>query len=372
MKVIKGIACKDRLTKVLIQRIGKDHIPILKHKAIDLVAAQDLKYKNVKAVINSECSIDKSRNLDGVKYLIENNIKIFDIVDESFFEMVHEGDHIKIRNNCVFVNNIFYTYCQEIKPSDMEISITGMITDEQERKRQFVINTMNYMKSELEYFITPKSLPDLSTNIRNREVLIISRGRYYREDLKSIKRFIINKKPVIISVDGGADAITDAGLKSNIIIGDMDSVSDSSLLNCDEIIVHSYSNGHAPGLNRIKSKGLDYKLISIKGTSEDAALFMAQLKGASTIYLIGGHNCLDEFLEKGRQGMGSTVLLRLLASPQVIDLKGISTVTNPNLLNAKEISIFLLITVTGIFALFLKSALGDYIQKNLGTLFNIY
>lgn len=372
MKAIKGIVCKDRLTKILIQRINKSHIAVVKHKAIDLVAAQDLKYKEVKAIINCECSIDSEHNMEGVKYLIDNNIRIFDAVDKNFFESVHDGDLVYLFRDCIFVNNLFYTYYREIKPSDVTNLYSEINEQIQEKKRHFMINTMNFMSCELDYFISSKELADLDTNIRDREVLVIARGRNYREDLRSVKRFILSKKPVIISVDGGADAVTDIGLKSNIIIGDMDSVSDNSLVNCDEIIVHSYSNGHAPGLSRIKSKGLGYKLINVKGTSEDAALYMAVLKGASTIYLIGGHNCVDEFLEKDRPGMGSTVLLRLLMGRKIIDLKGISNIVNLNNVHFKKISMVVLITVIGLITLSYKSIFSEYIQKNLGVLFNIY
>jgi len=371
MKSIKGIACKDKLTKHLIQRINKNQIAILKHKAIDLVAAQDLKYKKVKAIINCEPSIDRDCNLDGIKYLIDNNIRIFDVMEESFFETVQEGDVVSLYNNCIYVNNRFCAYYKEIKASDIESYNMEKNTNSMEKNRQFILNTMNYMNFELHYFTNPIELPSLSTNIKDREVLIVSRGRNYREDLKSIKKFILNKKPVIISVDGGADAVTDMGLRSNIIIGDMDSVSDNSLINCDEIIVHSYSNGYAPGLTRIKSKGLRYKLIKIKGTSEDAALFLAKLKGASTIYLIGGHNCLHEFAEKNRAGMGSTVLLRLLFGHSIIDLKGISNVTSFNNMNIKA-SVLFWIAIIGAITLLSNNSFGDYIQKSLDVLFSTY
>ena len=74
------------------------------------------------------------------------------------------------------------------------------------------------------------------------------RGQNYREDLKIILSYIREVKPVLIGVDGGADALIEFGLKPHLIIGDMDSVSDEALRSGAELVVHAYPDGRAPGL----------------------------------------------------------------------------------------------------------------------------
>ena len=96
------------------------------------------------------------------------------------------------------------------------------------------------------------------------------------------------------------------GLKPNIIIGDMDSISDKCLKSGAEIIVHAYPDGTAPG-ERVKTW---IKLcISLPGTSEDIAMLLAFEKGADLIVAVA--HLYDRFLEKGRNGMSSTFLVRL-------------------------------------------------------------
>jgi uncharacterized membrane-anchored protein len=270
-------------------------------------------------------------DLGGVRYLLDNNIRIYEVQDSGFFDFVKDGDSIAIdSNNNLFVNNIPYTVCSLVDMSHVLKACAGKEINDIKIKYNFVKNTMMYMDDELDYFLYGKKLPPVETDIKGREVIIISRGRHYREDLKAVKSYILSRKPVIISVDGGANAVSDLGIKSDIIIGDMDSVSDKSLLSCREILVHTYSNGYAPGLSRIKALKLRYKLLALKGTSEDAAIYTAKLKGASMIYLIGGHNCVEEFLEKGRPGMGTTALLRILLGDKIVDLKGIGSIMKYN------------------------------------------
>jgi len=330
MARLTGRACKHELTKILIQKINKNCIAVIKHKDIDLVAAQDLEYKKVKAVINCERSVDSCFLGEGVKYLLDKGVKIYDVSEENFFDEISDGDFICITDGMVYVNNIFRAYCSPVCKDGLELLCSMKSGSIKEVKCNFILNTMEHMVKELEYFTSIQNLPPLNTEIQGKDVLIVSRGRGYRDDLRCIKRFIQNKRPVLIGVDGGGDALLDMGLKCHIIIGDMDSVSDKCLKSCGEILVHTYCSGYAPGLNRIVSMGLDYKLIMLKGTSEDAAIYLSKLKGASKIYLIGSHTGFDEFIEKGRRGMGSTALIRMFFGSSIIDLKGISSLTPYN------------------------------------------
>lgn len=318
MGIIVGRAYKDKCTKMLINRLCRDCIAVVKHKDMDLVAAQELKYREVKAVINCEEISESMPVTEGIDYLIKSNIKIYCVNDRFFFDMIKDGDMVVIDGNTACINNTYSAPCSPVSSRTIKKKIS------RDEKYSFISNTIEHMRDELRFFIDDVSLPELETNIAGRDVLIISRGRGYREDFMAVTGFVRDKGLLLIGVDGGANAVVEAGLKCDIIIGDMDSVSERSLKSCGEILVHSYSNGYAPGLLRIKQLGLKYKLVSLKGTSEDAAIIVAKQKGASTVYLIGSHMGIEEFLEKGRQGMGSTAILRMLFGSSIVDLKGIS------------------------------------------------
>lgn len=368
MAAIKGFVKKGRLTKRLIEYIDKNSIPVISHRAIDLVAAQDLKHRNVKAVINCEPTVDGKYNLDGVIFLLDNNIKLFDVCESDFFDTVNDGDTIRIDSlNNIYVNGKFHSKSIQVKTFDVGRAIEKRAYDESLR-RSFIKNTIFYMMDELDYYLKCSPLPEIGVDINGRDVLIVSRGRNYRDDLKAIKGYIKLKKPVIISVDGGADAVIDMGLKSDIIIGDMDSVTDRGLLCCKEVLVQSYSDGNAPGLDRIVSLGLKCKLLPLKGTSEDAAIYLALHKGASMVYLIGGHLSADEFLEKGRPGMGSTALIRILLGSKITDLKGVSSVYRYNN-SYYSACLLVIVCIFMCYMLFSYTAAAKYIHIYLEFIF---
>jgi uncharacterized membrane-anchored protein len=188
----------------------------------------------------------------------------------------------------------------------------------------FVENTLEYAKKEKNIILGNLEVPPLSVNMLGRHVLIVVRGSNYKEDLKTIGSYMQEEMPVLIGVDGGADALLEFGFKPDIIVGDMDSVSNAALQSGAELVVHAYADGSAPGLERVKSMGLEATLFSMPGTSEDVAMILAWEHGASLIVAVGTHSNMIDFMEKGRKGMGSTFLVRLKVGSRLVDAKGVS------------------------------------------------
>jgi uncharacterized membrane-anchored protein len=153
-----------------------------------------------------------------------------------------------------------------------------------------------------------------------------------------VRPYVRDFKPVLIAVDGGADALLEAGYKPDVIVGDMDSVSDAALRSGAELLVHGYPGGSAPGADRAEQLGLRYQVVPVAGISEDLALLLAYEKGAELIVAVGTHFNLIEFLERNRAGMSSTFLARLKVGEILIDAKGVSR------LASRQVGIWPLIT----------------------------
>lgn len=190
---------------------------------------------------------------------------------------------------------------------------------------KFAANTMSYLQQEKGFLLETQALPEVKVSIKNKPVLIVVRGYNYKKDLQILKSYIREKKPVLIGVDGGADALLEAGYKPDIIIGDMDSASDKALKSGAELVAHAYPNGESPALKRLTKMKLEAKIFKAAGTSEDIAMLLAYDLGAELIVLVGSHVNLIEFLDKGREGMASTFLVRLKVGERLVDAKGVSS-----------------------------------------------
>ncbi|MGO0122874.1 putative cytokinetic ring protein SteA [Desulfothermobacter acidiphilus] len=313
----------DRRTKRLIQRLEPGDIAVIDHYGIDKLAAQGLIDARCRLVLNAAVSLSEEYPNEGPLMLLKAGIPVIDNLGPGILSLP-EGDEIEVRGGEVYHCNRLVARGRMLDLEQVEEGMRQAQLRLSEVLLRFVDNTLSYAKKEVELITRSPSFPELSTRIERRQVLIVVRGYNYKEDLRAIRTYIREVRPVLIGVDGGADALLEFGYTPDIVVGDMDSVSDAALHRARDLVVHAYPSGEAPGLARVKSLGLRPVLVPMPGTSEDLAMLLAYEKGASLIVALGTHSNVLDFLEKGRKGMGSTFLVRLKVGSILVDAKGVS------------------------------------------------
>jgi uncharacterized membrane-anchored protein len=328
---VSGPARLDRRTKRLVGRLRPGDIAIIDHVDIDRVAADSLVAVGVAAVLNVRPSISGRYPNLGPEVLIQNGIILIDDLGEEVFDRISEGDVVTIEGDTVLLNGeaIASGIAQDTQ------TVGASMADAREglsvQLEAFAANTMDYLKQERDLLLDGVGVPDVQTRISGRHVLIVVRGYDYKADLDVLRPYIREFKPVLIGVDGGADALVESGYTPDIIIGDMDSVTDDVLRCGAEVIVHAYPDGRAPGLDRVHGLGVPAVTFPAAATSEDLAMLLADDKGATLIVAVGTHANLVEFLDKGRGGMASTFLTRLKVGGKLVDAKGVSRLYKQNI-----------------------------------------
>ena len=321
---IKGTVRLDSRTKVLAKRLRPGDIALIDHEDIDSTAAQMLVDAKVKAVINAARSCSGRYPNLGPHVMLSAGIPLVDNAGRDLFKGLREGESVEIQGGSVCRGGVEIAKGDLLTIERAEKLIEEAKTHLGDVLEEFAQNTLSYVMQEKSLLLDPTNLPAVKTSINGKHALVVVRGETYREDLAIIRTYIRDMKPVLIGVDGGADALTEMGFVPDIIVGDMDSVSDATLCCGAEIIVHAYTNGKAPGLARIESLGLAAEVCAVPGTSEDLALLLAYEEGAELIVAVGTHSHLIDFLDKGRSGMSSTFLVRLKVGNRLVDAKGVS------------------------------------------------
>jgi uncharacterized membrane-anchored protein len=322
---VVGVARLDRRTKRLTKRLRPGDIAIIDHVDLDRVGAEALVAARVGAVVNAAPSISGRYPNLGPEVLLQAGVPLVDAVDAEVFAQVHEGETVRLLDDTLYAADGRVLAKGESQNAE---SIAAAMAEARAglavQLEAFAANTMEYLKRERDLLFDGVGVPDIKTSLDGRHVLVVVRGYDYRQDLLALRHYIREYKPVLLAVDGGADALLEEGLKPHLIVGDMDSISDAALLCGAEVVVHAYRDGHAPGLERVQELGIEPVVFPAAGTSEDVALLLADDKGASLIVAVGTHATLIEFLDKGRAGMASTFLTRLRVGGKLIDAKGVS------------------------------------------------
>ncbi|QRG69817.1 hypothetical protein JNE38_12220 [Brevibacillus choshinensis] len=331
-----SVIMADHKTKLLCKRLHSDHIALIDHPDVDEMAARSLQDAGVSVVINLSPYMTGKYPAEGARKLLQDGIKLFEVplrlYDVTLIEQL-DGCQARIEDDQLIIH-AGQGECQSIPleaVTEEHIQAKWLEANRSldETLSRFIDNTLQYAGREKDLFLKPLCRLPLRTRMDDRHVVVVVRGKHYREDLQTLHAYIREYRPVLIGVDGGADALMQAGYIPDLIVGDMDSVSDKALLCGAEIVVHAFADGRAPGQCRVQELGVPYHLLPAPGTSEDVAMLLAYEEQAELIVTIGTHTNMIDFLEKGRKGMASTLIVRTKIGTKLIDAKGVNQLYQP-------------------------------------------
>lgn len=326
---IEGTARLGARTKHLVKRMRPGDVAVIDHVNIDRIAAEELIDAGAAAVLNASPSSDGRYPNPGPLMLAHAGVRVIDAPEADLFELLADGDRLRIDGGTVLIDGEEVARGRVRTVPELERELEEQRERIDEALAEFAENTVEHVRQETDILTGSIEFPPTRASFRDRQVLIVVRGDRHRRDLKALRAYIRDMRPLIVAVDGGANGLLEAGLKPDVILGDMDSASDEALACGAELIVHAYPDGRAPGCERLVEMGLRHAVVPAAGTSEDVAMLMAYEKGAELIVSVGAHFNLIEFLERKRGGMSSTFLTRLRIGEKLVDAKGVSRLYQP-------------------------------------------
>jgi uncharacterized membrane-anchored protein len=348
MRTLHGSVRLGRRTKLLVKHLHRGDIALIDHRDIDRVSAEELIAAGAIAVLNcSPSSTGTYPNL-GPQLLVEAGILLVDLPGDSLMETVSDGDPLAV---CID-GQVLRRGVALVRGEVLDLARVSAETEARRREigealERFAHNTIEHMREERELLAGRIELPRFLTDFRDRSTLVVMRGVGHQRDLRALRPFIRDLHPLLIAVDGGAEALLEEGLTPDMIVGDMDSAGEAALRCGAELVVHSYPDGRAPGRHRLEQLGLQFKLVPAPGTSQDVAMLIAAEKGARLIVSVGSQFNLVEFLDRNRQGMSSTFLTRLRIGEILVDAKGVSRLYQPR----PGLTPLLLVVAAGLIAM---------------------
>jgi uncharacterized membrane-anchored protein len=360
---VVGPARVDRRTKDLTKRLRPGDVAVIDHLDLDRVSADALVACRVAAVVNVAPSTSGRYPNLGPQILVTAGVPLLDGVGPAVLAAVSEGDLVRVDGPAVLLGEQVVATGTPQTAASVELAMAEARLGLTTQLEDFAANTMEYLLKERDLLLDGVGVPDVRTAFEGRHALIVVRGYDYKEDLAVLRPYVREYRPVLVGVDGGADALVEAGYRPDLIVGDMDSVTDATLVGGAEVVVHAYADGHAPGLKRVQDLGVEAVVFPAAGTSEDVAMLLADEKGASLIVAVGTHATLVEFLDKGRAGMASTFLTRLRVGGKLIDAKGVSRLYRSRI-STWSLLLLVLATVVTMGAALLLSSVG----RTYGTL----
>jgi uncharacterized membrane-anchored protein len=368
---VTAVARIDRRTKRLTKRLQPGEVAIIDHVDVDRVSAEALVACGASAVVNVASGISGRYPNLGPQILLDAGVPFVDNANQELFERVKDGDVVRVCDGVVYLDDDVVGKGEAQTLEAVEAAMAEARAGLAVQIEAFAVNTMEYVRGEGKLLIDGVGVPEIRTPMEGRHALIVVRGYHYKEDIATLRPYIREYRPVLVGVDGGADALLEAGYLPDVIVGDFDSVSTKALTCGAELVVHAYRDGRAPGLERVHQLGREAVIFPATGTSEDIAMLLADDKGAELIVAVGTHGTLEEFLDKGRSGMASTFLTRLIIGSKLIDAKGVSRLYRSRITTSQLLLLVITALITMGVALFL-SPLGQTWLNGLQDVWNAF
>jgi uncharacterized membrane-anchored protein len=331
---VAGPVRSDRRTSVLLSKARPGDVAVLDHLDLDLRTAQALVDRQVAAVVNAGPFISGRYPALGAEVLASAGIVLVDNVGPRVFSELDNGDRVQVDDDRLVVKGRTVATGRRLSLDDvlelMESARAGLAT----QLESFTHSTTEYLRREQELLLHGQGIPDVRARIQGRPVVVVVKAFDHARDLHRIRRFVREQRPVLVAVDDGADALLALKLKPDVLVigeaglarvpGTADRVvSDDALRAAREVVVHADATDRATGADRLERLGVRPVRVATSGTSEDLALLLADVKGASLIVAVGTHTTLDEFLDRQRAGLASTFLTRLRVGSRLVDAKAV-------------------------------------------------
>ena len=168
----------------------------------------------MRVVLNVSPSMSGRFPNAGPLELVRGGVRLIDVNGESdLFEEVRDGESLVVRGSSLFRNGSRLAAGHMLTEFELETELAEQRGRVTEALENFAENTLRYLRDEAKLLSEGVRLPEVQTRFRDRHALVVARGPGMKRDLRIVKPYIRDFRPVLVGVDGGADALIQAGYK---------------------------------------------------------------------------------------------------------------------------------------------------------------
>lgn len=358
-----GVARVDRRAGDLLRRVGPGDIVVFNQIDLDRRTADALVAADVVGVVNAAQSISGRFPNLGPEILVSSGIPLIDNVGTAVLRDIKEGTRLRLHEGTVYCGERELAKGREQTPESVADQMIEAKAGMSAQLEAFSANTIEFLRRERTMILDGVGVPDLYVPLKGREVLVVVPSHDHAEELRRLRRYVKEHRPVLIGVEAGADTLRAAGYKPQVIVGDPDGIGTETLLCGAEVVVPADTDGHAPGLERVQDLGIGAVTFPASGNAEDLALLLADTHGASLVITVGSQATLAEFLDRGRTGSNpSTFLTRLKLGSRLVDGKAVATLHRARVPTTAVLLLILAVAVAVAVALAVSGAGPTYLH----------
>lgn len=304
----------------MLRRVGRGDVAVLDQVDLDRTTAHTLVDAGVVGVVNVSPSISGRYPNLGPEILTGAGVTLVDDVGDEVLRQIKDGVLVRLHEGGVYLGE------KEIGRgfSQTADTVADQLADARSglsaQLEAFSANTTEFMARERTMLLDGVGVPGLETAVLGRTVLVVAPGPDRVAEIRRLRHFIREYRPVLVGVGAGADALRTAGHTPAIVVGTALEIDPELARRAVDVVIPADPDGHIAGLARLQDAGIDPVGFPSSANPEDMALLLAHSHGAVLVVACGFDATLAGFLDRGRSGSNpSTVLTRLRLGPGLVD-----------------------------------------------------
>lgn len=320
-----GIVGPARLCRTItdLSTVRSGDIVVLDLPDLEADTAQTLVERNVAAVLNvSTSSSGRYPNL-GPQVLAGAGIALIDRVGEGLWQTLRSGDVVRVEGGAVHLGETTIATGIEMTESRVRDQLDEASSGLSSQLDSIVTNAADTLRRDRAMLLEGAGIPEVSTTIKGRPVVIVANGPDAARDLKSIRSFVHDHDPVLIGVGEGAELLITASLRPHLVVGRGDEISARMIERSAEVVIVSPS-GRLDRPELFEAHGRQPVVFTAAGTPENLAVLLADHNDAAVIVLAGAPSRLVDLVDGDSADAAGTFIARLRAGSRVVDAQAVS------------------------------------------------
>jgi uncharacterized membrane-anchored protein len=324
---VTGTARTDRRITALLPRLRSGDVAVLDQIDLDSPTAEALVDAGVVAVVNRAEMISGRFPNRGPQLLVDAGIRMIDqahgLGGGDLLAAVSDGRKVQVCGGSVMIGEQIVAEGRDLTATDVSEQLVAAEAGLSSQLHTLTHNSAEFLRREEALVLHGEGVPGIRTRVRGRATVVVAQGPDDAAELRRLRRYLREVKPVVIATGDGLAVARSAGLSPDVVVLDAraeDLPPAKSLRACRDVVVTEAPGGaRSGGTERFERMGVRAVPMQTTAPAADAALLLADAAGATPIVGVGLRGTLEEFLDGSREGIGSGYVTRLKVGPRLVD-----------------------------------------------------
>jgi uncharacterized membrane-anchored protein len=283
-------------------------VAVLDHIDLDRVSAEALAAAHPGAVVNARSSVSGRHPARGAEILVAAGITVVDAAGTGLLSQVRDGARVRVHDGGVYDGDRLLGAGTVLTVDSVRVAQDAARRGMTGRLESVGADTSRFLSDHEALLMDGAGLPTVTVDFASRTVLVIAPGDRSAAQARALRRWARAQRPVVVAADAGMVAAVGAGLRPDLVVGELPAQVPRRLARVEHLPTESVPAGLSAG---------------------DLAVVLAIEGDADLVVVTGAPVSFDELLDRDRSAAAALLAVRLRGGDRVVDAPAVLALRQP-------------------------------------------